>query len=75
MTLSLTLAIAVSEHLADLPLNCPRCGQRLRFSYVTSKDGRKIDVSAATDRDIHMYECWQHERFQFSRDIPLKPTV
>lgn len=34
-----------------------------------------IDVVAATDTDIHVYECWQHGRFQLSRDIPLKPTV
>ena len=65
----------MSENLADLPLNCPRCGQRLRFSSVTSKDGRPIDVSAATDTDIHVYECSQDGRFQFSRDMPLKPTV
>ena len=65
----------VSENLTDLPLNCPLCGQRLRFSHVTSKDGRTIDVSEATNTDIHVYECWQHGRFQFSRDIPLKPTT
>jgi len=65
----------VPENLADLPLNCPRCGQRLRFSHVTSKDGRMIDVVAAIDTDIHVYECSQHGRFQFSRDIALKPTV
>jgi len=34
-----------------------------------------IDVVAAIDTDIHVYECSQHGRFQFSRDIALKPTV
>jgi hypothetical protein len=60
------------ENLANLPLNCPRCGQRMRFLLVETADGRTIDPTIATDADIHVYRCAVHGRFHFSRDIPVR---
>ena len=62
----------MSGSLADLPLNCPRCGQRMRYLHVRTADGRIIDLKIATEADIHVYQCAEHGRFHFSRDIPVR---
>ena len=62
----------MSDNLADLPLNCPRCGQRMRFLHARTADGTIIDMLVATDADIHVYQCAVHGRFHFSRDIPVR---
>jgi hypothetical protein len=47
----------------------------MRFSHVRSTDGTIIDISTATDADIHVYQCAQHGPFQFSRDIPMRAGI
>jgi hypothetical protein len=62
----------MSGNLADLPLNCPRCGRRMRYLHVRAADGRIIDVAIATDADVHVYQSPEHGPFHFSRDIPVR---
>jgi hypothetical protein len=64
----------MSDNLADLPLNCPRCGRRMRYLHVRNTDGSIIDEAIATDADVHVYLCPEHGRFDFSRDIPLRAS-
>ena len=44
----------------------------MRSLHARTADGRIIDVSVATDADIHVYQCAVHGRFHFSRDIPVR---
>ncbi len=61
-------------NLANLPLNCPRCGQKLRYLRARTAAGEMIaDSDAADDTTIYVYHCATHGPFQFSRDIPLRP--
>jgi hypothetical protein len=57
----------VSENLANLPVNCPRCGQPMQFSYVRGADGGIIEIENATEADVHVYRCARHGCFQFRR--------
>jgi hypothetical protein len=71
--LAYTRVTPTSQNLAGLPLNCPKCGRRMRYLYVRAADRKTIDASAATDADIHVYQCAEHGPFHFSRDIPVRP--
>jgi hypothetical protein len=62
----------MSDNLADLPLNCPRCGRRMRYLHVRTADGKIIDAATATDADIYVYQCAEDGQFHFSRDIPVR---
>ena len=44
--------VVMSGDLADLPLNCPKCGRPMRYLHVRAADGRIIDVATATDADV-----------------------
>ena len=37
----------MSGNLADLPLNCPKCGRPMLYLHVPAADGRIIDVATA----------------------------
>ncbi len=50
-----------------LPLNCPKCGKRLRPLRGADPHGNGRPVV------WHEYECQEHGPFHFSREVPLTP--
>jgi hypothetical protein len=60
--------------LANLPLNCPRCGKTLSYIGARTPAGDAVaDSEAADDLTVYLYRCIEHGPFRLSRDIPLLP--
>lgn len=60
--------------LANLPLNCPRCGKPMRYLRARTPDGTLVADSEAADvTTVYIYSCGEHGPFRFSRDIPVRP--
>lgn len=61
-------------NLANLPLNCPRCGKSMRYERARTPDGALVaDSDAADVTTVYIYSCAEHGPFRFSRDIPGRP--
>jgi hypothetical protein len=53
------------HELADLPLNCPRCGRPLRYVRARTPDGRTLlPEEAATPATVYIYYCFEHGPFR-----------
>ncbi len=63
-----------ASDLANLPLNCPRCGKPMRYLRARTPDGNLVaDRDAADYSTVYIYSCAEHGPFRFSRDIPVRP--
>ncbi len=60
--------------LANLPLNCPKCGRPMRYVRARTLEGDTVaDQQAANESTVYIYRCAEHGPFQFSPDIPVRP--
>lgn len=60
--------------LVALPLNCPHCGQRLRYLRARTPEGETVADRAASDETtLFIYHCATHGSYRLGPNVPLKP--
>ena len=59
--------------LAGLPLNCPQCGQPMRYVHATAPDGQTLPANAPpTPSTVYVYACAQHGSIRLGLSTPLQ---
>jgi hypothetical protein len=61
------------DDLANLPLNCPRCGQPMRYLHARAADDPSARSQAAAAPAVFVYHCFDHGPFHVGHNTPLRP--
>jgi hypothetical protein len=59
--------------LAGLPLNCPQCGQPMRYLHAKTPDGQTVPANAPpTASTSYVYTCPQHGSVRLALSVDLQ---
>ena len=68
-----TLSRVEGAGLAGLPLNCPHCGQPMRYLHAKTPDGQTLPADARpSESTIYVYACPQHGAVRLGLTTPFQ---